>query len=162
MFTDLYHYSSKISLALFNLYVPVNYSEKRECWKSLSEYIESISPSNLVLVGDLNITLAHSEKKGGLCGKDHLQDMVETIILACDLMDIKPKIGRYTWSNNRVGLANISARLDKFLIQSSLLDGQSIISSKILPKLLSDHHPISLIFEKEDELGPIPFRFSPL
>ena len=31
IFTDLYHYSSKISLALFNLYVPVNYSEKREC-----------------------------------------------------------------------------------------------------------------------------------
>ena len=31
-----------------------------------------------------------------------------------------------------------------------------------MPKLLSDHHPISLIFEKEDELGPIPFRFSPL
>ena len=28
IFTDLYHYSSKISLALFNLYVPVNYSEK--------------------------------------------------------------------------------------------------------------------------------------
>ena len=63
IFTNLYHYSSKISLELFNLYVPVNYSEKRECWKSLSEYIESISPSNLVLTGDLNITLAPSEKK---------------------------------------------------------------------------------------------------
>ena len=37
--------------------------KKRECWKSLSEYIESISPSNLVLTGDLNITLAPSEKK---------------------------------------------------------------------------------------------------
>ena len=69
IFTDLYHYSSKISLALFNLYVPVNYSEKRECWKSLSEYIESISPSNLVLVGDLNITLAPSEKKVGSAAK---------------------------------------------------------------------------------------------
>ena len=31
IFIDLYHYSSKISLALFNLYVPVNYNEKREC-----------------------------------------------------------------------------------------------------------------------------------
>ena len=77
-------------------------------------------------------------------------------------MDIKPKIGRYTWSNNRIGLANISVKIDRFLIHSSLLDGQSIISSKIMPKLLSDHHPILLIFEKEDELGPIPFRFSPL
>ena len=28
IFTDLYHISSKISLALFNLYVPVNFNEK--------------------------------------------------------------------------------------------------------------------------------------
>ena len=31
IFIDLYHFSSKISLALFNLYVPVNYSEKIGC-----------------------------------------------------------------------------------------------------------------------------------
>ena len=37
-----------------------------------------------------------------------------------------------------------------------------MISSKILPKLASDHHPISLQFEIEDELNPIPFRFCPL
>ena len=69
IFTDLYHYSSKISLALFHLYVPINYSEKRECWKSLSEYIESISPSNLVLASDLNINLSPHEKKVGFAAK---------------------------------------------------------------------------------------------
>ena len=78
------------------------------------------------------------------------------------MIDLKPKTGRFTWSNQRVGAASIFARLDRFLVQSSLLDGNQIISSKILPKLSSDHHPIALVFEKEDELGPIPFRFYPL
>ena len=31
-----------------------------------------------------------------------------------------------------------------------------------MPKLTLDHHPISLKFEKEEDLGPIMFRFNPL
>ena len=42
------------------------------------------------------------------------------------------------------------------------MDGKFIITIKILPKLSLDHHPISLNFEKEYDLAPIPFRFSPL
>ena len=61
-----------------------------------------------------------------------------------------------------MGVANITARLDRFLVSSSLLDGNSVISSKIFPKLSSDHHPISLVIEEEEDLGPIPFRFIPL
>ena len=84
------------------------------------------------------------------------------MIQACDLNDFKPKKGQFTWSNNRVGAANIAAHLDRLLAQSSLMDGKFIISPKILPKLTSDHHPISLMFEKEEDLGPIPSHFSPL
>ena len=39
IFIDLFHISSKISLALFNLYVPINYIEKTYCWKSLSVFL---------------------------------------------------------------------------------------------------------------------------
>ena len=46
IFTDLYHISSKISLALFDLYIPVNFNEKKECWKTLSDFIETNSPTN--------------------------------------------------------------------------------------------------------------------
>ena len=102
------------------------------------------------------------KKKGGLHGKDHMQDTVEDLIQVWDLNDLKPKLGRFTWSNHRVGVASISASLDQFLVHSNLMDGKSIISSKILPKLTLDHHPISLLFEKEEDLEPIPFRFNPL
>ena len=56
---------------------------------------------------------------------------------------------------------SILDHLDRFLVQSSLLVGNSLISSKILHKLTSDHHPIALIIEEEENIGPIPLRFSP-
>ena len=37
-----------------------------------------------------------------------------------------------------------------------------LISTKILPKLTSNHKPIQLLVEADEDLGPIPFRFSPL
>ena len=136
--------------------------KKKECWSLLSDFLELNSLVNVILVGDLNITLFPNEKKGGLRGKDHLHDTVEEIIQVWDLIDFKPKLGHFTWSNHRVGVASISARLDRFLVHSSMLDGKNIISSKILPNLMSDHHPISLLIEKEEALGSIPFRFFPL
>ena len=90
-----------------------------------------------------------------------MQDYVEDLIRDWDLIDLKPKSGHFTWSNHRVGVANILARLNRFLVHSTLMDDK-IISSKILPKLSLDHHPICLLFDFEENLGPIPFRFSPI
>ena len=59
-------------------------------------------------------------------------------------------------------VAIISARVDRFLVQRSLLDGNILISTKIMPNLSFDHHLISLLLEEEENLGPILFRFSPL
>ena len=77
--------------------------EKKECWQSISDFLELHSPANIIIAGDLNINLALNEKKGGLCGKDYMQDAVENLIQDWDLSDLKPKLGRFTWSNHRVG-----------------------------------------------------------
>ena len=96
IFTELFHISSKISFALFNCYVPVNFNENKDRWKSISDFLENCSPSNIIIAGDLKITLAPNEKKGGVRGKDPFQDMIESIIQASDLCDFKPKNGRFT------------------------------------------------------------------
>ena len=127
----------------------------------MSDFLETSSPSNVIVAGHLNIILDPKEKKGGVLGKDPFQDSVESLIQAHDLLDFKPKSSRFTWSNHKAGAANISAHLDIFLAQSSFREGKYIVSSKILPKLTSDHHPISLIFEEAKELGLILFQFSP-
>ena len=88
--------------------------------------------------------------------------LVEDLIQEWDLLDFNPVRGLFTWTNNRIGEDHISARLDKFLVQGSLLMEKKIISTKILPKLTSDHKPIQLVMDDEEYLGPIPFRFNPL
>ena len=87
---------------------------------------------------------------------------VENLIQQWDLVDIKPKRGRYTWSNNRIRAHHIAVRHDHFLIQSSLFLERKIFFSNIFPKFASDHKEILLHLKDEEEQGPIPFRFIPL
>jgi exonuclease III len=62
IYTELRHKTSKISIALFNLYVPVQFVEKKECWQTLSDFVEAYSPKNIIIAGDLNIVLEPKEK----------------------------------------------------------------------------------------------------
>ena len=162
IFSELQCFVRKIYVALFNLYVPVNHVEKKECWLSLSNFLDSKSLRNIIVAGDLNIALDPSEKKGGVMGKDPLLDFVESILHTWDLLDYKPKRGRFTWTNNRVGSESILSHLDRFLVESTVLHKNFLIYSKILPKTSSDHHPISLLVKEEEDYRPIPFHFSPL
>jgi exonuclease III len=143
-FTELKHTASKLTIALFNLYVPTLHNEKKDCWKTLNEFLEQNSPSNIIIVGDLNLVMNGKEKRGGRPSKDQMIFVVEDIIQQWDLMDFKPSKGLYTWTNNRMGEEHISARLDRFLVQSTLLLERKLISTAILPKLTSDHKPILL------------------
>ena len=101
----------------------------------MSDFLETSSPSNVIVAGDLNIIIDPKEKKGGVLGKDPFQASVESLIQAFDLVDFKQKLGRFTWSNHRVGVANISTHLDKFLAQSSFMEGKYIVSSKYCQNL---------------------------
>ena len=46
---------------------------------------------------------------------------VDKFIVLWELIDFKPKDGRFTWLNSRLGAANISVTLDRFMVQSSML-----------------------------------------
>eukprot|EP00253_Pinus_taeda_P004488 PITA_04488 len=161
IFTEIIHLVSKLAISLVNLYVPVNYSEKRDCWNSLPAFLEQETPNNIILAGDLNIVLKAKEKRGGTNSKDPMVVVVEELAQQWDLQDFNPIQGLFTWSNNRTRTEQISARLDRFLVQISLFMNKKIITTKILPKLSSDHKPIQLYLEDEEDLGPIPFRFYP-
>ena len=162
VFTKLSHKPSRHTVSLFNLYVPVLHSEKKDCWNMLESFLNLQQPENIIVAGDLNITLAANEKKGGAPVRDPAREWVEDIILGCDVIDIKPVKGKFTWSNKRIGPGHIAARLDRFLFHSSFLSFGLLASSKILPNCTSDHKPILLDLALDQDLGPIPFRFSVL
>ena len=67
-------------ICLFNIYAPVLLSEKRECWDSLKLFLSANQHNNLVLAGDMNVTLALLEKKGGSPVRDPAWEWVEDII----------------------------------------------------------------------------------
>jgi exonuclease III len=161
LFTKLHHKDSGHLVSLFNLYVPVSYAEKKECWDSLKLFLNLHNPENLVVAGDLNVTLSLAEKKGGSIVRDPAREWVEDLMLDWELEDISPINGKFTWSNKRIGPGHIAARLDRFLIHSSFLTLGLMATSKILPHYTSDHKPISLSLSPGLLLGPIPFRFCP-
>jgi len=135
---------------------------KKECWNTLESFLNSQRLENIILAGDLNVTLAANEKKGGTPIRDPSREWVEYIILGWDLIEIKPVKGKFTWTNRRIGPSHVAARLDRFLVHSSFLSLGLLASSKILPHCTSNHKPILLEFALDQDLGPIPFRFSPL
>eukprot|EP00253_Pinus_taeda_P034834 PITA_34834 len=134
---------------MFNLYAPVSPAEKKICWDSLEYFLLMHIPKNIIIAGDLNVTLAADEKKGGSPVRDPAREWVEDIMISWDLEDIKPSAGKYTWSNKRLGPNHIVACLDRFLVQTSFLTSGLMASSKILPNCTSDHKPISLELSKD-------------
>jgi exonuclease III len=159
--TSLLHKDSGVQVNLINIYVPQHIEEKRICWETLQDFLQKNELDNIILGGDLNVTLSQEEKRGGSIVRDPAREWVEDIITAWELIDIKPIKGHYTWSNKRLGPGHIAARLDRFLVQSSYLTLGFNAVAEILPHSASDHKPIRLEFKSEHGKGPIPFRFNP-
>ncbi|XP_039135720.1 uncharacterized protein LOC120273142 [Dioscorea cayenensis subsp. rotundata] len=88
---------------------------QKTLWNTLSR----ISGTRLpwILTGDFNAVLSESEFHGG---------------------------SRFTWCNNRTGLACRWARLDRFLINSDWATHFSSIHNRHLPRASSDHSPLLL------------------
>ena len=62
---------------------------KKDCWNKLESFLNLQRLDNIIVAGDLNVTLDSSEKKGGTLVRDPSREWVEDIILGWDLLDIK-------------------------------------------------------------------------
>ena len=60
-------------------------SLKKNCWDSLKIFLNLHKPENLLLAGDLKVTLALAEKKGGSIVRDPAREWVEDLMLEWDL-----------------------------------------------------------------------------
>ena len=149
IFTEILFKESNLRLSLFNVYVPIALSEKQFCWTNLNDHMSTSELDNIVIVGDLNLTLSSEEKRGGNIVRDPAREWVEDIISDWGLEDIKPIRGKFTWTNKRLGPGHIAARLDRFLVQQSLHVQGFDLTSAILSFSASDHKPIFLSFVKD-------------
>ena len=81
-------------------------------------YLNSLGDfQNGIIVGDLNTAISSKERRAGSLVRDDFGDLITNL----DEVDIKPKKGVYTWKTKRFGPSHISAHIDRFLVNSSLL-----------------------------------------
>ena len=83
--------------------------EKKYCWDTLKDYFLSNNLDNIIIGGDLNVTLATTKKKGGSIVQYPTREWVKDIMSEWELEDVKPTKGNYTWSNKRASLGHIAA-----------------------------------------------------
>jgi len=161
IFTNLLHLETGSQVSLFNLYVPIILEDNKSCWETLRDFLQQNELENIILGGDLDLTLIANQKKGGSIVRDQAREWVEYLMSTWELEDIKPTKRKYTWSKKRVGSGHIAARLDRFLVQISFLIMGLNLSSTILSHSVSNHKTITLNMTTNKNLGPIPFCFNP-
>lgn len=157
---DMQSSDQKEKCTIYNVYAPTHYRDKAACWESLKVDMDTTQGEEIYLGGDLNLIRNTEEKLGGKYFTDPFRDNLEEIIQAHKLIDIPPQNGRFTWSNKRTGRNNIKERLDRILVQEKAAANFQRIHSSIIQGYTSDHKPVVLRLEKEEDLGPLPFKYN--
>jgi len=113
-------------LAFLNVYSPCQ--DKIHFWTLLANS-GILSIPNLILGGDLNITLSADEHWGGLSLPGPSEAFYRDLFLSNNLIDILPTRLIPTWRNGRSGNEAIARRLDRFLIFYSYMSSTAFPTS---------------------------------
>ena len=91
---------------------------------------------NVILGGDLNLTLTMGEVWGENAKQDALSSLFLDFFEKMKLVDVAPLKTEPTWRNKRGGAQAISKRLDHFMVEETLLNGnltlKSIIETRVI------------------------------
>lgn len=75
------------------------------------------------------------------------------------LVDPETHNGHFTWNNKRGGEAQVTSKLDRFLISEELMLTNKEMTASVLPFGSSDHWPIQLEIKGIDSPRNRPFKF---
>lgn len=122
---------------LTGVYAPNCRREREELWWELGA-IRGVCEGAWVVCGDFNTTRYATKRKNSRGITRAMKDFSETIE---DLELADPPLlgGRYTWNNH-----DCSSRIDRFLFSAEWDEEFNNIKQSLLPRIVSDHCPISL------------------
>ena len=130
--------SSSTSLSILNCYGPYLYHES--FWNLVARG-GLLSLPNLILAGDLNITLNGSEVWGTKALPDPLGPFFTKHFSDHQLADVAPTCAGPTWRNGRLGAEGIRKRLDRFFLSFNLVNLLPRHRVWSYPSVVSDHYP---------------------
>lgn len=110
--------------------------------------------------GGLNLSLGLPKVWGDNVRSDSLVDYFGNKFAEANLTNLAPTPLKPTWKNNRTGTAGVAKRIDRFLINDSLMNNSLTIKQWIGFGGLSDHHPIFLELRCDSEKPRSPFKFN--
>lgn len=130
------------------VYASNDANQRKALFGDLISFAGSISVPWMI-GGDFNCVLRPSEKQGGSLPALSVMADFNGFVVSAGLMDAGFSGKEMTWSNNRVGRAKISARLDRVLVNSLCVASGSQFLVKHLPRGLSDHAPLLLLMDSQ-------------
>jgi hypothetical protein len=130
---------------LLNVYGPC--VEKKAFWDKLvtSGILDNM---NLIVAGDLNLTLGAGEIWGATTHLDPLSAYFTEFFDKVGLVDVLPDAVMPTWRNGHSGVDSISKRLDRVLVSEDLLVGLGLYKSWVDYLYFSDHASVILRLDK--------------
>jgi exonuclease III len=120
-----------------------------------------LAKKNLIIAGDLNLTLSSEDVWGGTTSVGHSSSYFKSFFQEKNLIDLVPEKVLPTWKNGRTGVDQIAKRLDRFLILEEFLSGVGIYRSWVEYPYISDHAPILLQVELLLIFKAYPFKLNP-
>jgi hypothetical protein len=144
-------------LKLLNCYGP--YKDRLSFWKHLEDS-GFLKEDNIIIGGDLNLTLSSGDIWGDRARLDPLSDFFSSLFASAGLIDIAPSQICPTWRNGRSGPNGVSKRLDHFLLNENILGIVNMCRSWVLNNFFSDHNPIFLQVEELKDPLHFPFKFN--
>ncbi|KAJ6392569.1 hypothetical protein OIU84_026820 [Salix udensis] len=134
-------------------------AERVQLWDHL---MGRCSVNNLVpwlAIGDFNAILSGEDRVGGSQRwPQHMEDF-PVCIQQAGLSSIPYTGLRFTWSNGQTGSNSIQKKLDWALANSALLQAWPAAHANFLPRLVSDHSPMTINLAQESKARNKPFRF---
>ncbi|CAO2185858.1 unnamed protein product [Urochloa humidicola] len=128
------------AFAITNVYAPSDHRDSVRFLEDLEEVATHIT-GNWIIAGDFNLTRGEADNSNGTVHR-HLADAFNDTIHSLGLTDI-PLLDRlFTWSNQRA--SPTLARLDRVLLNTSMIMTYPNTTLTSLPKPTSDHTPIFL------------------
>lgn len=146
---------SKRQISLLNIYGSC--SEHKQLWERL-EKSGLLALKNLVIAGNLNLTLSSREIWGGTNTLGTLTSFFTNYFHKNKLIDIVPETLVPTWRNDRAGTESISKRLDRSLIYEDLLASVGVYRAWVEFSYIFYHAPIVLQLDSSSSFKAFPFN----
>jgi hypothetical protein len=144
---------------IVNVYAKCDINAKRRLWANLAMSKGGFGGGKWCIVGDFNAVRNGDERRGVGLLSPHSYSVemreFDHFIGRMEVEDLLPVGGKFTWFHAN-GIA--MSRIDRIMVSEEWMAEWGILSTRILPRDVSDHCP--LVLKRSDIVSrPKPFRF---